>query len=491
MAGNAFPDRVRSSVEDYFNLELCGPGGIPLSFQPLQFLWCELTHNCERECQHCYNVSGPEGMKQLAQRLGATDGFMNKRRWIDVLNQAYLLGCRAVQFTGGEATTVPYLDDLVAHAKLLGYEFIEVFTNCSTVPSWDRVLFFKRMGVNIATSFYSANAAVHAKVVNKDDWDWDATVEAIVMYLTAGLPFRIGFIEMEANEGHFESAVEFLVGLGIPRENVGYDRLRGIGRGSREKNLSDTNTNIKQLCGQCCNGKMAVLPSGHITACVFCQKSPVGTIHHDGVIGAYTSRNMADLRQKIFEVALKPKLGPRPIPCEPSCSPKNNPCYPSFIPKMEWEPCPPLTPCDPITKPDIVTGGDCQPLFMAGAYVDVRSPIANWCGPQCFPSHFKAGKTNYGCGPDCSPVCNPFCHPLRYTAGCDPSCSPGDWCGPDDNRAIVIGGDCQPLFMAGAYVDVRSACLPTDGPPPPCYPQIKPPITPIRRILNKIEIVAG
>ena len=59
----------------------------------LQFLWLELTNRCNLRCVHCYTDSHPGSGHR--DRLTTED-------LESVLRQAYALGCRSVQFIGGE-----------------------------------------------------------------------------------------------------------------------------------------------------------------------------------------------------------------------------------------------------------------------------------------------------------------------------------------------------------------------------------------------------
>src|SRR6516165_7403770 len=86
----------------------------------LSFLWLEITAKCNLFCTHCYADSGPQGELY---------GDMTYSDWTRVLNEAAELGCRSVQFIGGEPTMHPRLEDLVDQANHRGFEFIEVYTN--------------------------------------------------------------------------------------------------------------------------------------------------------------------------------------------------------------------------------------------------------------------------------------------------------------------------------------------------------------------------
>ena len=120
----------------------------------LQFLWLELTNVCNLRCTHCYAESGPH--PDRADLLSTAD-------FERLLKEAAAIGCRAVQFIGGEATLHPGLPQLIARARDLGYEFVEVYTNATRLPP-ALLACFVRHSVSLAVSVYADDAAVHDTV---------------------------------------------------------------------------------------------------------------------------------------------------------------------------------------------------------------------------------------------------------------------------------------------------------------------------------------
>src|SRR2546430_1591085 len=81
----------------------------------LDFLWLEVTGKCNLRCVHCYADSGPQ--RHLHEHMSQED-------WQDALDQAATLGCRAVQFIGGEPTMYPALPALIRRARELGFDTV-------------------------------------------------------------------------------------------------------------------------------------------------------------------------------------------------------------------------------------------------------------------------------------------------------------------------------------------------------------------------------
>src|SRR5262249_1460724 len=110
----------------------------------LDFLWLEITGKCNLACTHCYADSSP--MKPLSEGLTYSD-------WLKIISEAYELGCRQIQFIGGEPTLHPDICSLISYAKETGFDFIEVFTNATRL-SRELIQCFVENNVNVAASFY-------------------------------------------------------------------------------------------------------------------------------------------------------------------------------------------------------------------------------------------------------------------------------------------------------------------------------------------------
>jgi MoaA/NifB/PqqE/SkfB family radical SAM enzyme len=298
----------------------------------LRFLWLEITAKCNLFCSHCYADSGP---------WGDLYGTMTFDDWARVIDEAAGLGCRGIQFIGGEPTMHPRLHDLVDHANRRGFEFIEVFTNATRLG--DGLLgCFRRGGVHVATSFYSDDPAVHDDITNGAG-SWRRTVGGIEAVLAAGLPIRVGVIETERNRGHGPRAIEFLKSLGV--REVRMDRERGVGRG-RLVSLGDEGERYEELCGQCWKGRLCVTSVGDVFPCVFSRATRLGDVK-SGMAGILQSAKLADFRRKVRAMdecrSAAQRPGCHPESCSPmdACDPAPGTCVPNCNP-----PCAPLT-CAP------------------------------------------------------------------------------------------------------------------------------------------------
>ena len=183
-----------------------------------RFLWLELTNRCNLTCAHCYPESGPRPSRKDV--LTTTD---YKR----LLEEAAALGCRAVQFIGGEPTLDRGLPELIMRARALRYEHVEVYTNGTVLP--DTLLScFVENRVSMVVPVYANDPDVHDAVTSRIG-SHQRTISNLQRMVAAGLDVRIGLITMDVNKGRVDNAVAFLRGLGI--ENVRVDVTRSVGRG--------------------------------------------------------------------------------------------------------------------------------------------------------------------------------------------------------------------------------------------------------------------
>jgi MoaA/NifB/PqqE/SkfB family radical SAM enzyme len=304
----------------------------------LSFIWLEITPICNLTCVHCYAEAGPK------QTLEGTMTFDN---WVRVISEAASLGCLAVQFIGGEPTLHPKLIELIEVAKKRGFSFIEVFTNASHIT--DRLFeTFVKHNVHVATSFYSAEVAVHEKITGVKG-SFRRSVDGIRRIVAANLPLRVGIIEMEENQKQVPQTVEFLKSLGV--NSIGGDKLRKVGRSA----INDNNESeqFDELCGECWKGNLCITSSGDTFPCIFSRKTNIGNAKM-GLGSLLESQTLGNFRVAVKE--LEKNRGQSPQACDP-CHPNDTcaPCFPCD-PSSGCEPCFPCSPneseercwpCDP------------------------------------------------------------------------------------------------------------------------------------------------
>lgn len=308
----------------------------------LDFLWLEITPNCNLHCQHCYAKSSP-----LVKDSKLVD-------WQQVLVNGYDLGCRQVQFIGGEPTYQSKLLDYISTAHNLGYRFIEVYTNLTLLTD-DFVDEFSSCGVRIATSFYSSNEEVHDRITGVKG-SFKETLNGIKKVLNKKIPLRIGLVTTDINKHEINATKQFLIRLGVDKNKIKVDHTRPVGRAlglTPYENLGET------LCGSCWKGKLTISWDGNCYPCIFARNVNVGNVLANSLseitysvelkkfrkfIHSYKKKSKSDHIQNFVNNAHCAPYNCAPYECVPyDCTPDDG-CTPN-------DDCAPKDPCTPETDP--------------------------------------------------------------------------------------------------------------------------------------------
>jgi MoaA/NifB/PqqE/SkfB family radical SAM enzyme len=288
------------------------------------YLWLEITGKCQLQCSHCYAESGPSG----------THGEMTTSDWLRVIDEAAALGVTMVQFIGGEPTLHPDLEQLVDAAVNRGVE-VEVFSNLVHVTPrlWET---FGRPGVRLACSYYSDDPDQHAVITGRRTHA--RTKANIGEALRRSIPLRVGVVDL-GDEQRTAQATEELAALGVT--DVGFDRLRGVGRG---RDRGEAAQSMDELCGHCASGVLAIAPSGEVWPCVFSRWLPVGNVRTSPLAEVVAGQPVADVRSQLLEHFQPLEMPCVPKMCDPQCGPN---CGPACNPQGTRQPCSPRGGCRP------------------------------------------------------------------------------------------------------------------------------------------------
>ncbi len=259
----------------------------------LNFLWLELTSTCNNRCLHCYATSGP----------CADSDAVPHERWLSLIAEARAAGATAIQFIGGEPLLYPRWRELVEKARAENFDFIEIFTNATLIDD-ACVAFCKQHGVNIATTIYADNAAVHDRVT-LNPGSFAKTMAAVEKILAAKIPLRIASIIMKANENEAQKIMDLCARLGV--EVTPPDVVRPTGRGDDKDLLpaayakppirppfyTDPDTFAKaQRCHTCLDGKIAVTAGGDVIPCIFARSEICGNILSSSLADVLNGRRL-------------------------------------------------------------------------------------------------------------------------------------------------------------------------------------------------------
>lgn len=262
-------------------IEPDAPSDLPVTIinNKLNFLWLELTNNCNNRCLHCYANSGPCTPIEP----------VSHDRWLRVIEEGKNAGATAIQFIGGEPLLYPKWRQLVEKAYQQQYETIEVFTNATLITD-NHISFFKDHNVSIATTIYADNADVHDRIT-LNQGSFTKTLENIKKIINASVPLRIASIIMKPNETEVDNIMKLCANLGV--EVNPPDVIRPTGRGDDEKLLPENYTKppIKppfytdrhsfadaQIWHPCLAGKLAITSNGDVIPCIFARSQICGNI---------------------------------------------------------------------------------------------------------------------------------------------------------------------------------------------------------------------
>ena len=291
----------------------------------LDFMWLELTNQCNLSCNHCYADSGPEAGDQDILTL---DDYCR------LLDEGFDAGCRHVQFIGGEPTLFADLPFLIGHARKRGFSGIAVFSNLIRL-SEAQITSFRVHDVSVSTSVYGPTADVH-ELITLRQGSFDRTMKNISRLVNSGVHVRAGFIETDLNVGAFGATDRFLRGLGLTE--IGFDGVREFGRGK-----AGDSSILDSLCGECAGKTLAVSSAGLASPCVLSRDWSFGSVLETPLSDLLASSRLAELRSEIRAATSRK-------------SDMSN-CYPDHSNPN----CVPNAPCGP----DAVCGPKCQPIFLS------------------------------------------------------------------------------------------------------------------------------
>jgi len=275
----------------------------------LQFVWFEvISDDCNESCIHCYAECMPPTYRKAMGLTVEKEGVFNPKqekdkkipfkRWKQLIDESYSLGCRRCQFIGGE----PFLYrgengetvlDLAEHAQNIGYEFIEIFTN-GTLLTGEKIQRIKELGLNIAVSLYSNDEKTHDSIT-KTKGSYKKTIEALRLLKRADVPVRVETVLMGPNEQTTEETQKFVEEMGFSHKQP--DVLRPKGRGDDPSIMPTKETVVKyglmlspsftitrdilsrNISGHSCLlGKITITDNGDVLPCIFSRNLIVGNV---------------------------------------------------------------------------------------------------------------------------------------------------------------------------------------------------------------------
>ncbi len=355
--------------------------------QTLDFLWLELTNRCNLRCVHCYTESHPHS--------GDRD-VLTTQAYERLMREAYNLGCRKLQFIGGEPQLNRDFHKLLVTANTIGFEFIEVFSNLTQLDD-ETVCYAAQNGICFATSVYSDEPAAHDAITRVKS-SHARTIRNLKKLIDKGIETRAATIVIDQDRANVKRTKRFLTALGVT--HVKSAQVREFGRG--EEILSRP-ARLEGLCGHCWSGKLCIAPDGTAYPCVMARQWPVGNVLETSLAEIVGGRSLEGMRQTIFDSVWLPKIAEAGNGGEAGIHELEMVRKPTK-PQMPHKPQKPHKPCAPFKL---------NPKHPHKPSHKPKRPGDNPSAEECFPCP-------QSCVPDTvPPQCPQSCSPF-------PACVPGD-----------------------------------------------------------------
>ncbi|MBN1640093.1 MAG: radical SAM protein [Anaerolineae bacterium] len=161
-----------------------------------------LTYRCNNACGHCYVARAP-GFPELGPE-----------EWKQIIDRCWEVGIPHVTFTGGEATLVPYLRELIEYAEDVGL-VTGLLTNGRRLSDRAYLDGLLEAGLDhIQITLESHDAAVHDQMVCAEG-AWRETVQGIRNSVDADVYLMTNTTITDLNAAGIEETIDFIADLGV------------------------------------------------------------------------------------------------------------------------------------------------------------------------------------------------------------------------------------------------------------------------------------
>ncbi len=259
----------------------------------LDYVWLELTAQCNLHCIHCYGAFG-------SAPPPSSGGAMTVPDWRLVIDRVRDLGCSSVQLIGGEPLAFSGFEEVLDYANDSGMKRIDIFTN-ATLLNERIVEKIGRVGASVRVSLYGHNDQVHDGVTQRRG-SFRQAETALRLLKSAGVRTSVAVIIMRQNENCVQGIREYVESLGH-RYN-GYDTIRPNRpvlkshlvtsedvlrpRYNTEPDFKTSRSSYfaYKCWNSCWFGKAAITATGDVIPCIFAREDIVGNVKCDdfGVI---------------------------------------------------------------------------------------------------------------------------------------------------------------------------------------------------------------
>ncbi len=298
------PDREDVFLNELLSLSLISlemPKKIEISEKKpeLEFVWFEITENCNQECIHCY--ADCESEKVLEKKHKKE--MISADKWKDMISECHSLGADECQFIGGEpfvwrGENNENVVDLAEYAMKVGYSSVEIFTN-GILLSKEDALRIKESEINIAVSLYSSDERIHDAITGKHG-SLKKLLKTLELLRKFNINTRVEILAMRQNQFSLDTTIDFIKSLGFINTSIGL--VRPTGKGSSLLVVPETETYKKyglmmspnfnadekfikrsMISNNCLAGKIVIQKNGDVIPCVFLRNEVVGNINNESL----------------------------------------------------------------------------------------------------------------------------------------------------------------------------------------------------------------
>ncbi len=248
----------------------------------LNFAWLELTERCNEKCLHCYGEFG--------RNIKTEDLLMSN--WKTILSKLKNIGCKKIQFIGGEPLLFKHFSSLLDYAIELKFEDISIFTNATLLTN-SLINKIKDNNISVKVSLYGHNSEVHDKITQITG-SFNKTISNLELLYKVGAKTSIAVILMKENETYLNDIINFIKTKNFKYN--GYDVIRVEMNSEQYKHIPSKKV-IMEKCitepnfyanknffitslfqNTCWHGKLAITSSGNIIPCIFARNYVMGNI---------------------------------------------------------------------------------------------------------------------------------------------------------------------------------------------------------------------
>ena len=239
-------------------------------------LFLELLGRCNERCVHCYADAAPT----------VTDA-LDRATALSVIEQARALGFRRIQLTGGDPLLSEYLPDAVRHAREVGIEHVEIYTNGLALTD-ELLAELAPARPAFAFSIYSADPEAHDRIT-RTPGSHRRTLAAIDRVVARELPVRAAVIVVD-HATDVDALTELLSARGVPEISV--SRTFSVGRGTEHAAASQelamaARTSAgggHRATNAQSDGKLCVTYTGDVVPCIFQRGSVLGNVRDGSLL---------------------------------------------------------------------------------------------------------------------------------------------------------------------------------------------------------------